>query len=259
MQYGFADGDAQRASKHVRQQKRLRSRGLSRTHVQRGPAQRAATGLGLIAALLLPGCFVDQDQPCGENEIEHTGEEGLNFIKGCTCAPNTVRNPNGIGCSACGENSSIVGGTCTCNSGYARVTTDGPCVKSELGAACSASTPCGPEFPVCAAGGYCTTSGCATSEDCKGGYACDTSLSPPTCIRPPTGQGLACQSAASCAGFEASYCANSTCAVTNCKSGATKCFPGTACCDYSGFGLADICAPLTDGKCAGTMAPPVTP
>lgn len=209
----------------------------------------------LPAALALwAGCIVDSDNPCRENEIKLEGD-----IAGCLCAPGAVPNADGSGCVLCGANEVVKSGKCECDVGFARAG-DGSCLRSELGAACGATMACGSEFPFCAPGGYCTKQGCTSSSECVGsGYWCDTSTSPSVCTRPPTGLGKSCMTSADCAGQEANTCAQMTCAVGGCAT-TVKCFADTVCCDFTAFGIGDICIPPTSlaaGKCPGTMADPV--
>lgn len=223
----------------------------------------ARGGLFAIAALMLTSCLVDKDEKCGANQMENE----VAHVSGCVCVPNSVQNPDGIGCTLCGDNAQVSsdGSACVCNPGFARESATGPCVASQLGAACSATAACVGTYPYCATAGYCTTSGCTTSADCAGGYTCDNSVSPSFCRKPATGQGQTCTVGGNeCAAFDAKYCASggamAACAVSGCKTAKARCDTGYACCDFTPFGLADICVSsmqLSGGKCPGTGADPV--
>ena len=218
--------------------------------------RRKQTCRPLLSAplLLLASCLVDSDKKCDENQEVRTG-----LLSGCVCAPDSVLNAEKNGCTECGEHEVVKEGACACEVGYARLSAGGPCTASMLGATCDAQTPCAPDFPYCAPGGYCTTSACTSSASCPGGYTCDTSGSPSYCIRPPTGLGNACSSPADCAGFEADYCGQSSCVVSGCAS-TVDCRDTYACCDYRALGAKDVCVPATalmNGKCPIIMTDPV--
>jgi hypothetical protein len=206
--------------------------------------------------ILLVGCMVDSDHPCDANEVKLNADYG-----GCECAPGSVLNAAKDGCTACGANEEVKQGACACKAGFARPSEGAACAASMQGAACSATAACGGEFPYCSPKSYCTKSGCSSDADCSvGGYYCDTTASPAYCARPPTGQGKTCSSSADCAGLEANACTGGACLVSGCKTTAT-CHGGWACCDFSAFGMQDVCIPptqLSGGKCPGTMADPVT-
>lgn len=206
--------------------------------------------------LLCGGCLVDADRPCSENELVLKAD-----FAGCVCAEGTVVNAERTGCTRCAEHERVSDGVCACVDGYARVTEGGACSASSLGAACSASAPCTGDFPYCSPPGYCARSGCTASADCPAGYACEVTQSPPYCSRPPSGQGAPCDTSrdnADCTG-EADYCAMGSCVVSGCA-GSKSCHGDWACCDFTSFGLKDLCvAPsaLVAGMCPGTNAPPV--
>ncbi|HEX5660887.1 MAG TPA: hypothetical protein VFX59_27025 [Polyangiales bacterium] len=212
--------------------------------------------VALAAPLTLGACIVDSDNRCGAHQ--HESEEG--FV-GCVCDPGATVNADKSGCAPCADHEEVVQGACACQTGFARPAAGAACVASQQGAACSSSAGCSADFPLCAPQGYCTKSPCTSDADCAlGGYACETSASPAYCSRPPAGQGKTCSSAADCAGLEASACTGGSCLVSGCKT-TTRCHGSWACCDFSAFGMADVCVPdtgLIDGKCPGTMADPVT-
>lgn len=201
-------------------------------------------------------CMVDSDERCGPYQHESEGS----FI-GCVCDEGAVLQADKSGCVPCGANEEVQQGACVCKTGFARPSEGAACVASQQGAACSASSGCGGEFPYCAPQGYCTKSPCSGDADCAlGGYACETTASPAYCSRPPTGQGKSCKTNAECTGQEANTCMGESCLVGGCKT-TTRCHGSWVCCDFSSFGMADVCVPptqLSGGKCPGTMADPVT-
>jgi hypothetical protein len=230
----------------------LRSSSLDRR--QHAPTPRSI--LWLAAPLVLAACIIDSDNPCGPNQ--HESEGGF---AGCVCDPGAIVDADKTGCTLCGANEEVKQGACECKGGFARPAAGQACVASQQGAACTANSGCGGDFPYCAPQGYCTKSPCSSNADCTlGGYACETTASPAYCSRPPTGQGKTCASAADCAGLEANACMGGACLVSGCKT-TTRCHGSWACCDFSAFGMADVCVPdtqLSGGKCPGTMADPVT-
>jgi hypothetical protein len=99
--------------------------------------------------------------------------------------------------------------------------------------------------------GYCTSAGCADSEECPDGFACSDEGGERYCERPPTGQGAACQSAADCADFEATYCESfqrGVCLVQDCTVSPDSCHEGWTCCDLSSVGLDETLC-VQDGLC----------
>jgi hypothetical protein len=218
--------------------------------------RRRAYSTAALMAGLTSGCLVDSDQPCGDNEQKLDADFG-----GCECVANAVLDADKGGCSLCGANEEVQQGACACKAGFARPAEGAACVASQQGAACSSASGCSGEYPYCAPQGYCTKSPCITDQDCSvGGYACETGATPAYCSRPPTGQGKACGGPADCMGLEASLCMSGSCLVSECKT-STRCHGSWVCCDFSAFGMADVCVPptqLSGGKCPGTMADPVT-
>lgn len=211
------------------------------------------TRLALATLALVGGCLVDTDERCDENQTVLEGDFG-----GCVCAPGSVLNAAKNGCTKCGAHEVVKENACTCETGFARLTPGGECSASQLEAACSATAPCGGEYPYCAAPGYCTKGTCAASSECPAGFACELKASPVYCSRPPTGLNSVCDATTPCTG-EANYCAMGACAVSGCATTKT-CHGDSACCDYTSFGLADICIPgakLMAGKCPGTGTDPV--
>lgn len=213
-----------------------------------------ATALGLFVST---ACLVNEDKPCDAYQVPLKGN-----ISGCVCEANSVVNADGSGCVPCGVNQVVKANKCECDTGFAATGANGECVKSELGASCSATMPCAGDFPYCAAAGYCTKSGCTSNADCTGaGYWCDKSGATSFCSQPPTGLNKSCTSSAECAGLAASRCVQGTCQVGGCATG-PSCFSDYVCCDYTpvAASIGDVCVPptsLMEGKCPGTGAAPV--
>ncbi|MDB4988726.1 MAG: hypothetical protein JWN04_3904 [Myxococcaceae bacterium] len=210
----------------------------------------------LAGAASLTGCLVDTDKRCSANEKLVDKD-----FAGCVCVDNAVLNAKKDGCDLCGANTVVKDGACVCATGYAKLAADGECVMSALESPCSASSGCTGDYPFCAPGGYCSKSGCRTAADCPATYACETNQSPPYCSRPPVGQGAVCdvaKNSADCTA-EADYCVMGHCVVSGCATTKT-CHGDWVCCDFSRFGLRDICTTpgsLIDGMCPGTGAAPV--
>ena len=173
----------------------------------------------------------------------------------CACPEGTTEVDRD--CIACPPHSSTIVGLCLCDEGWVE-TEDGSCALAPegLGAPCDAATLCtDPSFDRCTSAGadpgYCTTSGCATTDDCPGEYACNTDATPTFCQKPPEGLFAPCNSSEECASFEATYCEvvyAHVCLVEDCSTTAQDCgFPGFTCCDFSGFGLPNLCVP--EGYC----------
>ncbi len=177
--------------------------------------------LAWSTALLLPGCIVDRDSPCGP-------DQELNELGTCACVPGTELDSDRRRCEPA------------------------PDVPAGLGESCEDMGCGGTEFPHCqqsAVADYCTSEGCAASADCEGGYACNTSGETTFCERPPVGQGEPCASDADCADGEATFCEtqfSNVCLVSDCE--ASGCFEGYTCCDLTSLGLgASLCVP--EGEC----------
>lgn len=208
--------------------------------------RHAAALVGALGAISFAGCVYDANDRCSANEVL----DG----KKCVCVAGAAMTDHG--CVLCGEHEVPTAGECVCADGYMRSGANATCVPvpTALGAACdTTATPCSdPTYdfcqPIATTQGYCTTSGCASSADCVGGYACDTTASPAYCKRPPTGLGQACQSAADCASYEATYCEavqTHECMVEGCTLSPDDCFEGYECCDLTALGLAKtLCVPV---------------
>jgi hypothetical protein len=209
--------------------------------------------LRATAALLacLPGCLYDPDDVCSPNQEIQSGR--------CVCVEGAVPAEDGEGCTPCGAHEVVSGDTCACMDGYARVDDAAPCepIPAGLGAACDPGglTCSDQDYDYCHqtddAAGYCTSAGCASSQECPPGYACAEGDTGRYCQRPPTGQGLACESSADCAGYEASYCETfqaHICLVSGCSLSPDTCFEGWQCCDLSSLGL-DLTLCVEQGLC----------
>lgn len=214
-------------------------------------------------ATMLPACIVDEgDKACGKNQVLVDGE-GTKF---CQCAPGYIMDmATGLDCKPCGENEDSQGGECVCKPGYSRPSATAACGMSALGAACSDDSGCSGDFPVCVTddgAGYCTSDGCTSSADCQRGFVCEQDGGKGVCKKVPTGYGMSCESAADCAGTEATYCdsfSSKTCLVQSCSK--TSPCPGDwSCCDIALAGVVLCVEPagLMNGMCpaGGTLVTP---
>jgi hypothetical protein len=202
---------------------------------------------------LAGGCVYDPQDRCGpQQEISDVGA--------CVCVAGLVLR--GTSCEACPEHEREANGACQCDDGYERAADGQPCtfvVSAGLGASCDDATPCvDPVFNVCHSGGvggsYCTRRGCESMADCGGDYACSAREPVPFCERPPVGQAAACETNASCAGTDATFCdsfISKRCLVPDCSLTTPNCFADWECCDLSGVGLPGlpktVCVPA--GEC----------
>lgn len=192
-----------------------------------------AAPLTLVFVCILGACKYDSDEPCGPGQVVKNGL--------CACAEGRML----IG-RTCVESVTVVGGS----SGDA---SDGG--ASGAGGPCSTNADCTqPMYPACvtrnASSGYCSRTGCAA--DCPQGFFCATDAAPSYCKRTPTGQNVACQTQADCAGNDATYCAlnpatnKSSCVVRDCMAGG--CSPSNATCLDLSIYMPDgpkICVPAS--------------
>jgi len=210
---------------------------------------------------MLQGCLVeDGDKACGKNQ------ELVEGGKFCRCAAGFIMDVStGFGCKACGENEESLDAECVCSAGYTRPSAGAACAMSSVGAACTDSTGCSGTFSYCAsdeAGGYCTSQGCSSSSECERGFLCEQEGGTGVCKKVPDGYGQSCESAADCAGTQATYCDtffSKTCIVQNCSKTA-PCPGDWSCCDIP-LARAVLCVEpdaLMDGACpaGGTMVKP---
>jgi len=225
---------------------------------------RSASLVALLTLCMLAAssCIVGGDK-CDEHQVVVHGTFEL-----CVCEPGAVINPDGVGCTPCGAHEEVKDDACVCKSGFAKTKADGACMKSEIGAACDATTSCGSDFPYCAssaAEGYCTSE-CADNGDCPTDWTCETQAETHYCSKPRTGLGASCASSADCADFDAKFCdtfQTHTCLLADCATGDTLCPNAWACCDFSsllGSPLSICTTPeqLTSGDCpmGGTLVEP---
>jgi hypothetical protein len=215
----------------------------SRRRAQRSVARHVV--LAAIAAIAASGCLYDADDRCGSNQIVYQDVR-------CVCAEGSAWTADG--CVACAENEQPSANGCECIAGFGRATPDSACeaAPSGLGVACDSASACTDSvYDHCqlagGTSGYCTNSGCTSSDQCQGGYACDTRSATPFCRRPPVGLGQPCESAADCAGTEATWCETfmtHQCIVQGCSLADQDCFGDQQCCDFSQFGVpAPVCVP----------------
>jgi hypothetical protein len=204
-----------------------------------------ATLLGILSH----SCVLDDDDLCGPNQVSWAGKER------CVCAEGTAYTPEG--CVACKDHEVASPTGCVCEAGFARSVATQPCapIPEGVGTACTMDAEClNPAYSHCQTSstgdGYCTSVGCVDSSGCSGGYACNTTATPSFCQRPPTGNFVPCSMPSECTAFEANFCeavVSKACLVQNCTVEPDSCFPGTECCDLSGFGLPALCIPA--GAC----------
>jgi hypothetical protein len=184
----------------------------------------------------------------------------------CQCKPGFVIDDDGIGCKTCGANETSDGTTCSCEAGFVRLSEDGACMESSLGAACSSRAECAGDFPVCVlddGGGYCSSAGCASSAQCQPHWYCEqTADSGSVCKQPPDGYRKPCQGPDDCAGTSATYCdsfQSHSCLVQGCGTG-SPCPGDWSCCEISLISVSLCIEPsdLVDGACpaGGKLVPP---
>ena len=203
--------------------------------------------LGFVGVGGASGCLYDSGNRCDPGQ-SYDPSSGL-----CVCskASNSVTGDHG--CVPCGKHELAQNDACVCEPGYQKPSGGTSCeiIPDGLGDACTADQDCAtnPAFNVChpsGDSGYCTNGGCASDDDCAGGYACNLTTTPSYCQRPPTGQTMACQSSADCAGYEASYCLTimANACFVQCSLGGSDCFSGWECCDLPSLSFGVIKQPL---------------
>jgi hypothetical protein len=203
--------------------------------------RRAA--LFLTAALIgsiTGACLYDPDQRCGPL---------MSFSEAaqvCVCDGNAIAVAGG--CQRCADDEVASGGKCACPDGSTK-NADNLCVMvTGLGDACDTVTaPCNDAtYSRCAVrdsgtAGTCTKS-CASNNDCDAAYTCATWEADPYC-RTFEGFGDSCAGPADCTG-DAKYCdsfVSHRCLVNDCSLTANDCPRGTMCCDFSGYGIGNLC------------------
>jgi hypothetical protein len=201
-----------------------------------------ATLLPALIALSGPACFFNEPA-CGPSMYY----DEATFR--CSCVENAILK--GGGCTPCAADETVVAGSCACAEGQVKSSTGVCATVAGLGDPCSASAPCtDATYSSCApstagaSAGTCTKA-CTTNTDCDGAYTCATWEPQPYC-REFSGVGKSCTSPADCAGNDAAYCESfqtSSCIVSGCSLTAQDCPRNTQCCDFSSFGIGNLCTP----------------
>lgn len=201
-----------------------------------------------LASASVSGCLVDEK--CDANQVYDDSDHQAT----CRCAPNTIPDPRGYGCTPCGANAETKNGTtCECKVGFAKQGGADECtavVGQELGAPCTGPGSCNEPYPYCAADGaaqYCTDQ-CTVKSDCENGYRCQNGFCEK--VNFATAQ---CSSSADCAGSDSTYCLTFTkkCLINGCAADTKLCPVGTVCCTFMGI---DFCSDGT--ACStGTLIP----
>ena len=174
------------------------------------PPTRGCVAIMVLAVGLACACIVDDDARCSPKQFL---DDGL-----CRCIEGTMQVGNGCVASVLDASMDADGGAAP---------------EGGLGATCSAEAPCtSPAYPSCqvapSGAHYCTSTGCTGASDCPSGHACVTTGATSYCRRPYTGQGIPCESTATCTG-DARFCSSflRTCLVPDCTEG--SCDPGYTC------------------------------
>lgn len=224
-------------------------------------ARSCALAIPIFFALLAPGCLVDLDDRCGDNQ-RYDAQQGT-----CTCQAGYALVGNS--CTACAENEVGSPDGCVCAEGFVRPTPEAVCEPlAGLGQECASDAECGDErYPHCrlepaADAGYCTSIDCSSGEDCPTDFGCNSRATPSFCEMPPSGLGKACSSSAECEGYTAQYCETvvaHSCVVNDCAPDPNKCHGDWVCCDIALLSQS-LCIPpseLEDGNCpaGGSLVP----
>jgi hypothetical protein len=190
------------------------------------------------------GCLYDPDRACGANMLFNPERQ--------ICVCNDTAIPVAGGCQPCAADEVVVGGACACPDGQTKNQDNVCATVAGLGDPCAAETGCNDAtYSVCApstagsSAGTCTK-GCASDADCDGAYTCATWEAAPYC-RKFAGAGASCSAQADCAGGDAEFCEtymSHTCFVANCTLGVNDCPRDTQCCDFSPYGLPNLCSPV---------------
>jgi hypothetical protein len=167
--------------------------------------------------------------------------------KSCVCDSDAVAVPGG--CQRCAADEVPQGTKCGCAAGKTK-SADNVCVTiAGLGDPCDTTgAPCtDATYSYCDVRGAATTGTCtklcAGNTDCGAAYTCATWEAQPYC-RTFEGLGASCASSADCVG-DAKFCdtfQTHSCVVSGCSLTANDCPRGLLCCDFSGFGLGNLCA-----------------
>jgi hypothetical protein len=202
---------------------------------------RAALCLGALLGLAAGACVYDGGQRCGPAMVF------VETINTCVCGANAVAVVGG--CEACPADEVPVGGTCGCAAGQTKNADHVCVVVAGFGDPCdTASSPCsGTTYSYCAVHGTGTagscTKTCTNNTDCDSAYTCATWDAQPSC-RTFSGIGAACTVSSDCGG-DANFCdtfVSHSCGIAGCSLTADDCPRGTLCCDFSGYGLGNLCA-----------------
>jgi hypothetical protein len=172
------------------------------------------------ALMLLAGCIVDEDAPCGPRQVKVDG-----LYEGCVCQRGYVWTAEGDRCVKCGRNEVVRGGACVCDEGFERTGSGAPCVAIEDAAMPDAEAPVEAGPPAETGEG----TACTTSADCEGLYAtfCMTLQAPSMCL------------------------------IQNCANGEYVCTASRICCSFAGFAPLEstngLCIPAAN--CIGPGKP----
>ncbi|HEX3760708.1 MAG TPA: hypothetical protein VHW23_18465 [Kofleriaceae bacterium] len=165
----------------------------------------------------------------------------------CVCDADAI--PVTGGCQRCAADEVVAAGKCACPSGETKNALGVCATVAGLGDACDTATaPCtDATYSYCATKGSATagtcTKACTSNADCDAAYTCATWEAQPYC-RTFEGLGDSCTSQADCTG-DAQFCdtfQTHSCIVAGCSLTADDCPRGQTCCDFSGFGLGNLCA-----------------
>lgn len=186
--------------------------------------------LGVAMSLLL-GC--DSDDLCG------TAMRYDEAANACVCDDDAIAVTGG--CQRCAADEVPTAGVCACPPGESKDGNGHCATVPGLGDTCDAATPCTDAvYGLCGTQGTCTRT-CATDDDCPQAYTCADWEPAPSC-RTFSGVGDTCAGPEDCAGNDAAFCAQDTCAVAGCTLGVDDCPRGSVCCDFSAFGIGTMCS-----------------
>jgi len=213
----------------------------------------------LLTVVSLCGYACIAGEPCDANQV-HVVDGLLDY---CACAPGSIRDPKGYGCTPCGKNEEVDDGKCVCRSGFSRTTPTAACERIEgqaIGVTCDDSAGCRDPYPFCASDGaerYCTRSDCG-DDDCPDGYTCETIGDERFCAKLPSGIGEQCGSNDQCTEFEASECDtfNRRCVLGGCAAGRSSCPNTWQCCDLSMFAPGVSFCSMPGEMCVGKVVTP---
>jgi hypothetical protein len=193
----------------------------------------------VLASLTVGACLYDQR--CGP-AMAYDAAAGV-----CMCDSDAFAVTGG--CQRCPTGEVAINGACGCPSSQTK-DADGTChAITGLGNACdTVSSPCADAtYSYCAVHGGGTagacTNQCTSNADCDPAYTCATWEAQPYC-RSFDGVGASCVSSMDCTG-DANFCdiyVSHRCGITGCSLTANNCPRDSLCCDYSAFGLGNICA-----------------